>query len=183
MSEGVWTGNGKHTANYNVLAVCQGNVTLRIVVDRPHRAVVPCRVKRQLHTETAILSECFENYISWKAVQQEQAQAQRQAKRVLANKYKQASTASKSRQGKAMVHMGQCSKQFTEKCTGKPSYRERESCSDKNFVANVQKNQVLAGNNCFACTLKLKGVLSFSLKRPGCTINIRERQRKWQCNL
>jgi len=48
------------------------------------------------------------------------------SKRVLANKYKQASTASKSRQGKAMVHMGQCSKQFTEKCTGKPSYRERE---------------------------------------------------------
>ena len=44
---------------------------------------------------------CFENYISWKAVQQERAQASTKAsKRVLADKYKQASTASKSRQGK-----------------------------------------------------------------------------------
>ena len=52
-----WTENGKHSANHNVLAVCQGNVTLRIAVDKPHRAVAPCRVKRQWHTETAMSSE------------------------------------------------------------------------------------------------------------------------------
>ena len=71
----------KHSANYNVLAVCQGNVTLRIAIDRPHRAVAPCQVKRLWHTETAMSSELHRKLTpSWKAVQREQAQAQRQAR-------------------------------------------------------------------------------------------------------
>ena len=39
--EGDWTENGKHTANYNILAICQRNVTVRIGVDKPHREVAP----------------------------------------------------------------------------------------------------------------------------------------------
>ena len=57
--------------NYNVLAVCRGNVTLRIAVNKPHHAVAPCRVKRQWHTETAMSSELLPNYMSWKTVQRE----------------------------------------------------------------------------------------------------------------
>ena len=78
--------------NYNVLAVCRGNVTLRIAVDKPHRAVAPCRVKRQWHTETAMSSELLPNYILEDCTT-----------RTTANwitNIKQATTASKSRQGK-----------------------------------------------------------------------------------
>ena len=87
------TENSKHSANYNVLAVCHGNVALRIAVDKPHRAVAPCRVKRQWHTETTMSSELLrtlrilENCTSRTTVN-------------WITSIKQATTESKSRQGK-----------------------------------------------------------------------------------
>ena len=100
MQGGGQTENGKHAANYNVLAVCQGNVTLRIAVDKTRRAVVPCRVKSQWHTETAMLSELLRKLHILEGCTTRTSPSTRASKRVLANKYKHASTASKSRQGK-----------------------------------------------------------------------------------
>ena len=88
-----WTENGKHSANHNVLAVCQGNVTLRIAVDKPHRAVAPCRVKRQWHTETAMSSEPLRKLNTL------QDCISRTTVNGITN-IKQAAPASKSRQGK-----------------------------------------------------------------------------------
>ena len=68
-----WTENGKHTANYNVLAVCQGNVTLRIAVDN-HVAWSPlAEWKDNGIQKQQCCQSCFESYRSWKTVQQEQA--------------------------------------------------------------------------------------------------------------
>ena len=85
--------NGKHSANYNALAVCQGNATLRIAVDKPHRAVAPCRVKRQRHTETAMSSELL-----LKLHILEDCRTRTTANWI--TNIKRATTASKSRQGK-----------------------------------------------------------------------------------
>ena len=91
---GGWTENGKHTANCNVLAVCQGHVTLRIPVDKPRRAVIPCGVKSQWHTEPAMLSELLRKLQILEGCTTRPGSSTKASKRALANKYKQASSAS-----------------------------------------------------------------------------------------
>ena len=78
----------KHSANYNVLAVCQGNVTLRIAIDRPHRAVAPCQVKRLWHTETAMSSELHRKLHILEGCTTRTSASTKASKRELANKQK-----------------------------------------------------------------------------------------------
>ena len=76
MPGGVWTENGKHSANYNVLAVCQGNVTLRIAVDNHIQRVSLAEWKDYGIQKQQCCQSCLENSAPWKAVQEEQAHKQ-----------------------------------------------------------------------------------------------------------
>ena len=71
-----------------------------IAADKARCAVVPCRVTRQWHTKTAVLPELLRKLQILEGCTRRTRTWTEASKRVLANKYKHASTASKSRQGK-----------------------------------------------------------------------------------